>query len=257
MTRLAFVMPLWQRPMLTAIVLRQWHQQIHRLRLQSIDLRLICVGSEGRQSSALLTGYSDGISYLEADNDPLNRKWNKGLTVAKSFDPDGLCITGSDNLFSDSLFLKWGELLSAGQDFFGLRDLYFFHAATLRLGYWPGYAKESDRYREPVGAGRCHSRRIMDALGWQLWPNDPARSTVLDRMSREHIAAVCGVTATSFPLAELGAKAIDIKAELNITAWERLRMARLLRGSAVIRYLADLVDPSALRQLTTQWRAAA
>lgn len=255
--RLAFVMPLWGRHVLTRLVLEQWHRQILRLR-GTVDVHLVCVGSEGARSSALVSGLSDGISYVEADNDPLNRKWNKGVAVTKFLNPDGVCIIGSDNLLSDNLFVRWAELLQAGQDFFGLRDLYFFHAATLTLGYWPGYALTTDRHLEPVGAARCHSRRVMEAVDWQLWPDEPARNTVLDRASREHIdACCCGLQPTSYTLADLKAKAVDIKAEGNITAWDRLRMAHAIQGSAAVGYLADLVDDSTLRTLTTHWRTAA
>jgi hypothetical protein len=255
--RLAFVMPLWKRPALTAIVLRQWHYQILRLRGR-VDVRLITVGSEGAKSSLLTAGYSDTISYVEAPNDPLSDKWNKGIAAAQSFDPDGLCIVGSDNVCSDAVFLKWAELLADGQEFFGLRDLYFFDAPTLKLGYWPGYAKDSGRHLEPVGAWRCHSRRIMDQLGWQLWSEHKPRNTVLDRASREYIAALCGgITPTSYLLSECGAKAVDIKAEGNITEWRRLRMAGIRRGTAAVASLADLLAEDGLRDVTQHWRGVA
>jgi hypothetical protein len=98
----------------------------------------------------------------------------------------------------------------------------------------------------------------MDQLGWQLWSTDQPRNTVLDRSSREYIAALCGgIKPTSYLLKECDAKAVDIKAEGNITAWARLRMAGVRRGTAAVSYLRDLLDEDGLRDVTQQWRGIA
>ena len=250
-------MPLWGRHELTALILRQWHQQIHRLRGR-VDVHLVTIGSEGRASALLTSGYSDTMSYVEAPNDPLNRKWNAALSVARAWDPDAVLIVGSDDLLSDGLLLACAEKVRAGVPYFGLRDLYFFDAATLRLGYWPGYGTKRQPLRtgEPVGCARCHSLDVMERVGWQLWPSDPAQNTVLDLMSLRYLLSH-GVQPSVFSLAELGGKAVDIKVGQSITGFKRIPYQRIERGAAALAYLADLVDEAGLQQLQTQWRAAA
>jgi hypothetical protein len=250
-------MPLWGRHEITALILRQWHYQILRLRGR-VDVHLICVGSEGARSSALVSGYADTMSYVEAPNDPLNRKWNKGIEVSRARNPDAVMIVGSDDLVSDSLHLTYAAKVQSGLKFFGLKDLYFLDAPTQRLGYWPGYGPQGQPQRagEPVGLARCHSRALLDAVGWRLWPNDPARNTVLDLMSLQHLGAH-GFTPTVFRMAELGAKAVDIKIGTGITGFDRIPYTRKQQGREAMAYLADLVDESGLQQLATQWRAVA
>ena len=255
--KLVAVMPIWKRPLLTSIVLRQWHEQIHRLRGQ-IELHLICVGSEGKASSALLSGYTDVMSYVEHANDPLNRKWSAGVEVAKYMNPDGLMIVGSDDLLSDSLFLAWKEKLSLGLNVFGLKDLYFFDASAIHLKHWPGYGpgRLPHREGEPVGLARCYSRHAMQTIDWQLWPYNPQRNNSLDFASMARLRKF-GFEADVFTLAELGAKAVDIKTDEGIITFERIPFDTQVFGQAALDYLADLADASSLHALTTQWRTAA
>ena len=255
--KLVAVMPVWQRYDLTALILRQWYQQIHRLRGQ-IDLHLVVVGSEGVRSSALVSGYSDGMSYAETDNAPLNRKWNVGLEVARYLDPDAVLTVGSDDLVSDSLLFAYAAKLKTGLQFFGLTDLYFFDAASLRLGHWPGYgpARMPHRAGEPIGCARAHGRAVLERVGWRLWPDAPARNNSMDFASFQHLAAH-GFQPQTFTLAELGAKSVDIKVGAGVTTYARIPYATEQRGAAALRYLSDLVDEPGLQQLTTRWRAAA
>lgn len=255
--KLVCVMPLWGRHDLTALILRQWHYQILRLRGR-VDVHLVCVGSEGARSSALVGGYGDTMSYVEAPNDPLSHKWNKGVALARVFDPDAVLIVGSDDLVSDSLFLAYAEQLRGGLEFFGLLDLHFFDATRLRLGYWPGYGGRHAPMRkgEPVGCARCHARALLERIDWHIWPVHPPRNTVLDRTSLHRLAEF-GAHPTGFRLAELGAKAVDVKVGHSITGFDRIPYRDVLHGKAALAYLADLVDEAGLAELRTRWRAAA
>ena len=257
-TRIVAVMPLWQRHALTALVLRQWHRQIHRLR-GTVDVHLVCVGSEGAQSSALVTGYTDAMSYCEIANDPLSRKWQHGVTVARALAPDAVMIVNSDDLLSDSLWLAWRERVVAGAPFFGLRDLYFFDALTQALGYWPGYGPQGGqphRAGEPIGCARCYTQTALDALDWELWPDVPVRNNGLDGASSVHLAQH-GIQPVTVGLEEVGAKAVDIKTDVGITTFARIPRTRTVHGADALAYLTDLVDEAGLQQLSTQWRAAA
>lgn len=254
------VMPLWQRHALTALVLRQWHRQIHRLR-GVVDLHLVCVGSEGARSSGLVSGYTDVMSYLEADNTPLNQKWQRGVDVARTLAPDAVMLVNSDDVVSDSLVLGLQERLRDGIPFVGLRDLYFFDAPTLRLGYWPGYGPEGGlphRAGEPIGCARCVQRAALETTGWRLWDELPARNNALDGTSTAFLARH-GITPTTYRLDELGhgAKAVDIKTDVGITDFGRIPCTRMVQGAEALAYFADLVDEAALQELGTRWRAVA
>lgn len=255
--RLVAVMPVYGRPELTRLILRQWHYQMLRLRSR-MDVRLVVVGSEGPRSAALVAGYSDTMSYVEAPNDPLNRKWNVGLGVARFLEPDAVLTVGSDDLVSDSLLLAYADKVRAGVDYFGLVDLYFFDAATVRLGHWPGYGPQSMPHRtgEPIGLARCYARGLLESVDWQLWPDVPARSNAMDYASLQHLATQ-GLTPRTFTLAALNAKAVDVKVGLGITGFDRIPYREVTHGGAALSYLADLVDEAGMTELRTRWRAAA
>lgn len=255
--KLVCVMPIWKRPTLTSLILRQWHRQIHRLR-DRVDVHVVCVGSEGRTSARLMEGFSDVMSYVEARNDALNLKWNAGLGVARYLDPDAVLTIGSDDLVSDSLLVRYAELVADGLDFFGLTDLYFFDSVRVRLGYWPGYGptRQPHRIGEPIGAARCHSRRVLETLQWELWSATPTRNCAMDHASLLWLAEH-GFRPTAYSLDALGVKAVDIKADESITGFERIPYARVEQGAAAVAYLRDLLDEDSLQQLVTHWRIAA
>ncbi|MBT8397680.1 MAG: hypothetical protein KJN92_11975, partial [Gemmatimonadetes bacterium] len=157
-----------KRPELTRAVLGIY-RQMQRSVAEEVDLRLLAVGSEGLRSRKMCEDH--GFDYIEHANSPLSHKWNAGVDAARDYDPDGLVIVGSDDLVSKEMFRAYADRLSDGVDFFGLEDLYFFDAATGLLGYWSGYGSlYPARKGEPIGCGRCFSRRLLDSTFWNLWP---------------------------------------------------------------------------------------
>lgn len=241
------VMPIYRRPKLTSFVLRHWHRQIHRLRGQ-VNLHLVCVGSEGGESSSLITGLTDVMSYIEHENEPLSAKWNAGVQVAKHIRPDAVISVGSDDILSDEILLAFQAKLLEGHDLIGLRDLWFFDIAKQYLGYWPGYTSDKPRFGEPVGCGRCHSRKVLDAVGWQLYPTTAtAKPVTLDSESSKFFTSH-GFTFDAFSLNSLwpGAKAVDIKSDLSLTTFDRIKYEQTYSGSEALQFFANLLEPTEL-----------
>jgi len=84
-----------------------------------------------------------------------------------------LVIVGSDDVLSANYFQKVLEKLNDDVLAVGLQDFYFYDLIGHKLFYWKGYRQQSiygnQRYGEPMGGGRCISRKALDILGWSLW----------------------------------------------------------------------------------------
>ncbi|NNC87097.1 MAG: hypothetical protein HKN82_01415 [Akkermansiaceae bacterium] len=236
----------YQRRELTEFVLQTYQRMAQRL-AGEVKLQLLAVGSEGTASRELCERF--GFHYLEYANSPLTWKWNEGVRAARQFDPDALLITGSDDILSESLLLAYKEKLNSGHDFFGLTDFYFLNLATLQLGYWPGYQVSAPhRSGEPVGCGRCYSRRLLEQTDWNIWPKKPHRNRRIDSLSLEFLATR-GLRPVLWTLADLGAAAVDIKSATNINAFDQIDYQRVMTGSNATSYLRSILEESELAAL--------
>jgi hypothetical protein len=248
-TRLLLLTAVWKRPALTRLVLSTYQRAREEL-APEIDLRLLAVGSEGEDSRSLRGDC--GFDYVEHANEPLSYKWNAGVQAARDHDPDGIVIVGSDGLLSTSTFGAHARKLQEGQDFFGFRDLYFFDPIRRRLGYWGGYehSPQKDRAGEPIGSGRCFSRRLLDRMDWNLWPREPRVNNLLDRLCL-NFAKVHGFRPSAWRLEELGVRAVEIKLGPNITAFDTIEYLRLLEGDEALQYPRLLLSEDELEMLPT------
>lgn len=235
-SRLVLLTCVWQRPELSRIVLGAY-RRIQRSLAGQIDLKLLAVGSEGDDSRRLCEG--EAFDYLEHPNTPLSHKWNAGVQAARSYDPDGIVFAGSDDLLSSGLFKTYTEKLSAGFDFFGLSDLYFFDAQSSQLRYWGGYARtRPERRGEPIGCGRCFSRDLLERTGWNLWPGEPGYNSLLDSVTLDYVRKE-GFSPASWKLDALDARAVDIKTDTNINPFGSIDYAAEWSGTKATAYLSE------------------
>jgi len=237
----------WKRPELTKIVLRTYDRMRESL-ADEIDLRLLAVGSEDETSRLLCE--ECGFDYIEQPNSPLSYKWNAGVNAAEKYEPDALVIVGSDDLVSPGLFHAWAEKLREGLHFFGISDMYFFDPTDSRLGYWGGYEHTvmKDRAGEPIGCGRCFSRTLLEKMKWNLWPPMPKLDSLLDRLAL-NFAKVHGFKPVSWKLAEIGAQAVDIKIDTNITPFDAIEYQVVRNGDNAMDYMRSLLTPDDLTRL--------
>jgi hypothetical protein len=205
-----------------------------------VDLQLLAVGSEGIRSETLCR--DAGFEYVEHANEPLSHKWNAGVRAAESFSPDAVVIIGSDDLLSSELLSTYADRLDEGHEFFGLLDLYFFDLTASTLGYWPGYHETSTKGRsgEPIGCGRCLSRSVLEATGWNLWPREPRLNELLDGAALKFLN-LNGFQHVAWTLDEIGAKAVDIKSAVNITRFESIPYKSRVTGAPALDYVRDLL----------------
>lgn len=240
MTRFVLLTAVWKRELLTKIVLGAY-ERMRRTLSDEIEICLLAVGSEGGESRALCERC--GFGYVEHPNSPLSHKWNAGVQAAKRYDPDALVIVGSDDLVSVEMFRVYADKLREGFQFFGASDMYFFEPAGPRLGYWGGYEHTTMKNRtgEPIGCGRCFSRSVLDRTGWNLWPRQPPLDRLLDRLALNYVK-VHGFRPASWKLAEIGARAVDIKLGTNITAFDAIDYQEQYYGERALDYIRPLLS---------------
>lgn len=123
-----------------------------------------------------------GWRVVHAENSPLSRKWQAGLTSflraagggLREDVPDSVTILGSDDLLSARAVDRLLSAMEAGAPFAGLSGCYVWRPADERFVHWPGY--RGVRAGEPIGTGRTFSRALLDELEWKLWPEKADRS---------------------------------------------------------------------------------
>jgi hypothetical protein len=236
----------FMRPELTNVVLGAY-DNIRRFLAPELDLRLLAVGSEGMESRRLCERH--GFDYVEFPNTPLSHKWNAGVRAAQEYDPDGLVIVGSDDLMSAGVFPAYGQKLQNGLDLFGLTDLYFFDAASGRLGYWAGYGKAPDGGDgDPIGCGLCFSRALLERTDWRLWPEEPGYDSLLDGAALRFLEGH-GFSPVSLTMEELGIRAVDIKVGPNITPFDRYDYQDSWSGNSFREFLGEWLSEDDLLKL--------
>lgn len=104
--------------------------------------------------------------YLQTKNQPLGRKWQLGVTKARTIKNHGIMICGSDGWISSNWLQKLTPYLRE-YDLIGKNRAYIYNIDTQELLY-RGYRK--DRAQYPIGSGRIISRRILDKMNWSIFP---------------------------------------------------------------------------------------
>lgn len=220
--KIIIMCPMWKRPILTNYIFNYYNKMKSAL-LPSIDLILIAVGSEGKTSREIAE--RNGFDYLEYPNMPLNRKFNAGVKYAKYHDPDVLFLLNSDDIISADYFRA---IKPEAETVVGLLDIYFFDLENKNLGYWPGYL--DGRKGEPIGPGRCFSRKVLEKCEWQPWPQEKKIKGGLDGRCRDRLKSL-GVKLKGRYMDEMGCFAMDVKTDINIWAWNRLKYKEVIRGN--------------------------
>ena len=78
------------------------------------------------------------------------------------YDPDAVMVIGSDNLCHPEWIQFCVNELVNGADVVGSNIIHFVDPVSDRVM----------RSRLRSGAGRCYSRKLLDAYDWKLWPDD-------------------------------------------------------------------------------------
>ena len=211
MRTLVVLTALWKRHKLSMLMLE--HTLAMAKKCNGFDVRIVAAVSpdEDRESVALCRSF--GITYAEVANAPLGRKWQTALDWAIASGPcDAVMLLGSDDFATEHVFRAAAKaIFEDGATIFGFSDFYFIGQGP-RAAYWPGYAENTGRMGEPMGAGRTFSRELLDALRSRLWKDDLESS--LDQWSWARIMAASEflpVRLASIPLAACGGMLVDVK----------------------------------------------
>ena len=216
--RLAIVTCLWQRAVLERFTLEYWS----RLTVPGIELEIVAVGSEGDASRSRCP--QEAI-YTETDNLPLGRKHNVGLATACLVDPDAVMTLNSDNLINaDAISHICRSLKDA--DWVQPHGVYMWDVLTDRLMY---------AYFD-TGAGRVYSRRLLDRLEWELWPDEA--NVKLDGQAQDRIIQARGRRYEAEP----GGAILDIKTATNMWTWDDINA--ILQPAPIDTTATDLLRES-------------
>lgn len=105
------------------------------------------------------------IKIITHPNVPLGAKWQKGVEEAHKLN-DHLVILGSDDILDPTCLERYEQLIKTN-NFIGLSR------------WWQHY--EGKAYlcdylsHQPLGGGRCYSRRLLDRCGWGLFHHKLSR----------------------------------------------------------------------------------
>lgn len=174
MTRLVFVTPVFGRPEITGVCLRQRAQLIGELRPRGVDAACVVVGDDEN----LETADALGFVALEQEN-VLGRKVNDGFELAcRSLGADLVCFIGSDQWVHPSYFagLEGLEAIRTGAGFAVVDELGT-RIAHLWLPYVSGCGPKiiPRALLEPSGFRPCEDDRMksLDASLMRGLGRDP------------------------------------------------------------------------------------
>ena len=233
--KVALLTTVWGRPDVTKFVLNYYNTA----RIDpDIELIKFAVGSEGEASRAWCE--SAGWTYVEWDNRPLSDKWQAGLHELQAVEPDFLITIGSDDIVTSN-YLKKITNHCPVDGCTGIYDFWFLDLAGRRMGYW----SERDRstpfgggYIRTLGAGRCYSKHVLNALDWKLWPQ--GHENKLDGLAEMKMIQTLHRKPTCYSMQNLGTWAMDIKSGHNLWRFDDYKYNTLLDEERTESLLTEL-----------------
>lgn len=220
------LMPIWQRPELTALVMDHWqairehyNERDHEGERQStISVELLAVGSEGDTSRALAEAH--GFAYVEAPNESLPEKFNAGFRAARDLAPDAVIMAESDDLFDHDFPRFYLHVMSVEDArYVAFRDLYYCRALDLACAYHPGVDGQVH------GAGMAFRRDLLDGCEWSPfdpmgWPGESTERCARRRVGEPTVFTLRGPRPDEEENGStVGLVLVDIKANLSWTPW--------------------------------------
>ena len=129
-----------------------------------------------------------GAMWIPCKNSPLGAKWQKGFTAARGLNPDAVLICGSDDWLTPNWCEVCAEEIARGYDLVG--KTIWCVAKMIPGNPLELYRVQYEKRKDPIGSGRLISKRVLDKLGWNLFPNNKDR--YLDWAAWVNIRAVGG-----------------------------------------------------------------
>lgn len=152
-----------------------------------------------------------GLYHIQSKNNPVSDKFNKGLSLLRKKDWTHVMILGSDDIPSNK-FIEL-QMAKPEMDFIAIDDMWFWGLNPKRAGWDQFYYWKAGSSR--LGAGRTISRRVVEALDYQLWPT--GYDSGLDGRSWTRVSSVPDLKKVINSQREAGGFLVDIKYELHIS----------------------------------------
>jgi hypothetical protein len=211
-TRIAIITAVWLRPDIYTIFRKITKNLISQLD-DSLEVQVFVAGSEGDRSR--IPTCQDEFEYIEVPNQPLSRKWNAVVKLAKEWNPDFCIFMGSDDVMDKDLFMEYVERMKGKSEphYLGVYDWYFYDLESNQALYWGGYNKPENKGHF-CGAGRVMNKSLLDKLDWEPWAEcglDHLLDTAMDVKLKD-----IKYTTEGFNVADYGI-GLDIKSKTNMT----------------------------------------
>lgn len=211
--KLIFLTCTWGRPEITKIFLKNL-KYIESKTKNLFDIELFVIDSDDTNRNVFSKNDSK-VKYFNFKNKPVSNKWNFGVNLLKNLDFDYVFFLGSDDILDEKLINVYYNKMLLNYDFIGITDMYFFNIKNNNLYYWGGYSKNSKRYNETIGLGRCISKSLLNKLNYEPWTNNINKG--LDFSLQKKLNLIYNFKETKISLINEDCLACDIKSDLNIT----------------------------------------
>lgn len=166
--KILMLIPIWKRPEIVSIFMRHFiDNQCPYARVQPLFI-LSPEDTAYRQVLKIIEGYD----YCECENRPLGRKKNYGLHYAlENFKWDYLMDMGSDDVYTDVMWMLYEEMFKVKIPYFGLRNLYVYDYLTDSAMFVNGYHINKLDEITAIGPGRCVRRDVV-LKNYPLWDDE-------------------------------------------------------------------------------------
>lgn len=206
--KIGLLTAIWGRPRLTELVLRYYAEYFWHI-------YVVASPDDNNPVKWLDIPFDVKPQVIMHPNQPLSDKWQAGISAIEDddIDIDAVMIVGSDDLVTPKYLEACMYLMQNGADYIYLPGCYFYDAPTKRM-IW-GQA-------ERLGLGRCISRRLLDRLDWQPWPEGLTHG--LDGAMWERVQSLGDVRHVCLKDAHKnGYIGMDIKTGENIWGFDHIR----------------------------------
>jgi len=135
---------------------------IRMLKSQTVPVQIVIVGDSPKDRRL---ANSEKCKYVHHENYPIGKKWQAGVDFARKLNPDAILICGSDNWLSPNWCKTCSKYIQQGYDLVGKSIFEICHIPPKRN-------IEVIRRKTflPIGSGRMFSKKILNRIGWQLFP---------------------------------------------------------------------------------------
>lgn len=222
------VMATYKRPAITKRTIELLQKQTYPLS------KIVLIGSERLDGEI---AYRTGCDFVLHENRPLSNKWQYGLEYARQFEPDAILINGSDSWLS----INWCEISKKYiEKGFYLTGRNKFNTCKIN----PGQPLEIigrvyTSRKDPIGAGRLISSRVLDMLDWQWFKL--GINSGLDGTSFKKMLTVAPIEKVKL-LNEYNELAVmDVKSNI----WPTITSFELIKHDKMFTALDEIKNPAA------------